>query len=172
MLSLGIDTIKDFVEFIALIVGVIAVVWGVLTYRVTQRQFNFSVMISCIERFQEILPQLSSSDPEEKLLAIRRYVDLCNEELFYFKNGYIPDEVIDEWIEGMAFYLPWFDASGKNLNPKTFPEIINQNLLTGYPRIRYTFTLTRYYDLDIPNEKYKLIDSVKQNLKGNHNEVG
>ena len=129
MPPIGIDSFKDLIETIALLIGTAAIIWGVLTYQVTRNQFNFSVMIRCIERFQKILPQMNSADAEVKLQAIRQYIDLCNEELFYFKYYYVPDAVIDEWIEGMASYLPWFSQEDRNLNPKALHEIEQHNLM-------------------------------------------
>jgi hypothetical protein len=41
-------------------------------------------------------------------------VDLCNEELFYFVEGYLPQEVIREWLTGMVLYLPHYDYASRN----------------------------------------------------------
>jgi hypothetical protein len=171
MPPIGVGSIKDLVETIALLIGTAAIIYGVLSYRVTKNQFNFSVMISCIERFQEILPQVVSADSEVRMQAVRRYIDLCNEELFYFKYHYVPDEVVDEWIEGMAFYLPWLNKEGRNLNPKAIQEIEQYNLMQDYPRVRRSFEVTRTYDFDSINERMKLINVVKQNLKRNHYQI-
>jgi hypothetical protein len=171
MLPIGVDSIKDLVETIALFIGTTAIIYGVLSYRVTKDQFNFSVMISCIERFHKILPQMNSVDSEIKLQAVRQYIDLCNEELFYFKYHYMPDEVVDEWIEGMACYLPWLNKEGRNLNPKALQEIEQHDLMQNYPRVCRAFEVTRAYDFDSLNERMKLIDVVKQNLKRNHYQI-
>jgi hypothetical protein len=168
MLPVGIDSIKDLTETIALLIGTTAIIYGVFSYRVARNQFNFSVMISCIERFQEVLPQIASEDSKVRLQAVGRYIDLCNEELFYFKYHYVPEEVVDEWIEGMAFYLPWFNKEGRNLNPKALQEIEQHNMMHDYPRVRRAFEVTRTYDFDSLNERMKLIDVVRENLKRNH----
>ncbi len=165
MLPLGIDSIKDLIETIALVGGAIAIIWGIRTYNITRSQFSFSVMISCIDRFQAIMADMNSSNLDVKLQAIKKYVDLCNEELFYFKNGYLPEEVTDEWIEGMMIFLPWFDSEEKNLNESAIREIVTQDLLKNYPRMKAAFRVNRLYDMNIFGERMALVLRIKQNLK-------
>ena len=61
------------------------------------------------------MPKLKSQDKNERQEAIKQYIDLCNEELFYFKHGYLPEEIVNEWLDGMIYYLPHFDGE-KNVN--------------------------------------------------------
>jgi hypothetical protein len=161
----GFDTIKDFIEIAIQALGLVAIGGAIAAFFLTKKQLNFSVMISCIERFQNILPGLESTDPETKDLAIRRYIDLCNEEIFYFQQGYIPDVVIEEWIEGMAFYLPWFNKRGDIVRPANLKikEELLEKMLEGYPRIRRTFTFTQSYNLTIDAQKLSLITAVQNN---------
>ncbi len=165
MPPLGIESIKEIIETVALVLGAAAIIWGIRTYRVTHNQFNFAVITSCIARFQAIFPLLRSPNASERRKAIKQYIDLCNEELFYFKNNYVPDEVVDEWIEGMIYYLPWFDESERNLNGEALPEIISENLLAGYPRIQQAFKVDKRYNLSSLGERMALVRLVKQNIK-------
>jgi len=68
-------------------------------------------MTSCVDRYQKIITQLKYGKDQDKKIAI----DLCNEELFYFQKKYVPGAVIDEWLEGMVNYLPYFNEKGDNL---------------------------------------------------------
>jgi hypothetical protein len=73
--------------------------------------------------------------------------------------------VIDEGLEGMINYLPYFNEEGDNLNTGCFPEIVEQNLLIDYPRIKRTFTIPRDYDLSKEIEEKEMIAQLKKNLE-------
>jgi hypothetical protein len=64
----------------------------------------------------------------------------------------------------MVNYLPYFNEKGDNLIPGCLPEIIGQNLLSDYPRIKRTFTVPRDYDLSEEVEGKELIAQIKKNL--------
>lgn len=105
-------------------------------------QFQFSVMLSCVERFQKLFPELLGK--EKDIWRIREYIDLANEELFYFQRGYIPKEVIVEWLDGMLLYLPVYvlgSALPVNYELLPYPEIHDQKLLAGYPRLKKAFKI-------------------------------
>ncbi len=158
-MKLGIESVKDIIEVLAWIVGAGSLAFATYTYRLNRSQFNFAVMTSCVDRFQRIIAQLKYGNDQEREQALRQYIDLCNEELFYFQNRYLPDEVIDEWLEGMIGYLPCFDGKGENLNPGCLPGIIEQDLLADYPRIRKAFTVGKPYKVT-----KELISLIKENL--------
>ncbi len=145
----GFNTVKDYLEVIIWLAGSGALVYAASTYRLNKNQFSFAVMTSCIDRFQKVMAQLKSTDEDLRSEALQRYVDLCNEELFYFKNNYLPEEVVNEWIEGMIFYLPHFDESGNNLNHDPIAdEIVEKDLLKDYPRIRKALSVREPYPLN------------------------
>src|SRR5262245_45309122 len=160
----GIESVKDVIEVIAWIFGVGALVIAAITYPLNRRQFRFAVMTSCIDRYQKVITQLKYGKDQDKAIALGQYIDLCNEELFYFQKKYLPGAVIDEWLEGMVNYLPYFNEKGDNLNLGCLPEIIGQNLLADYPRIKRTFTVPRDYDLSKEIEEKELIAQLKKNL--------
>jgi hypothetical protein len=160
----GIESFKDGVEIIAWIVGAIAIAYAARAYRLSRNQFGFAVMTSCVDRYQKIITQLKYGKDQDKVIALGQYIDLCNEELFYFQKKYLPDAVRDEWLEGMINYLPYFNEKGDNLNPGCLPEIIKQNLLADYPRIKRTFTLPHGYDLSEEIDRKELIAQLKKNL--------
>ena len=164
----GIQNLKDLIEVTAWIVGATSLAFAAYTYRLNRNQFNFSVITDCTKRYQAIMPALRSSDKEQRLSAIRQYIDLCNEELFYFKNRYIPEEVIDEWLDGMILSIPYF-CNGKNTNNSDtyFFEIVQLDMLRAYPRITHAFNMDREYDISCRKERSELIRAIKKNLK-NH----
>jgi hypothetical protein len=165
-MKLGIESLKDLVELISWIVGAVSLAIATYTYRVSRNQFNFSVITNCVERYQSIMAKLRTSPPDERLNVLQRYIDLCNEELFYFKNRYIPEEVVDEWIDGMLSFLPVkVKSENTYINTSYAPEIIEKDLLKDYPRIKKTFTVYRKLDLTIAAERVELLREIKFNVR-------
>ncbi len=130
--------LRDVLEsaaYAAQIVGVIVLLYAAYSYLLQRQQLNFDVMTSCTARFQNILPLLHFEVREERDKGEERYVDLCNEQLFYFANDYLPPEVIEEWPDGMVLYLPhhdgekWISGHGAGAVGKEKREA--ENLLKG-----------------------------------------
>jgi hypothetical protein len=157
-MSLGFTTIKDILDTVILFLGAVGIFVGLVSYFTSEKQFRFGVIISLTERFQRIFVHFKSNNSKEKKLAIQQYVDLCNEELFYFKQGYVPDEVAYEWIDGMINLLPCFDLNGKNLNQDCLPGAVD--LVRDYPRLKKIFTFEK-----IPGERKDLIKEIKRKTK-------
>ena len=157
-MSLGFTTIKDILDTLILFLGATGLVIGLISYLVSERQFRFGVVISLTERFQRIFVHFKSKNSKENRLAVQQYVDLCNEELFYFKQGYVPDEVAYEWIDGMINFLPWFDLDGKNLNQGCLSGIVD--LVRVYPRLKNVFTFEK-----MPSNRKDLIKEIKKKAK-------
>lgn len=156
----GIGSVKEALEFVALLVGIGSVFWAIYTFTFSRKQFHHEVMISCIERFQAIIPGLDSTDPDKKRDALRKYVDLCNEELFYFKGNYVPEEVAIEWLDGMIAYLPIFNQRGEVISKGKFMEITEGNMLEGYPRILKAFRVSRLPDMKDQNDRKHCIETI------------
>ena len=157
------------------IAGALAILAAAYTYVVHRKQLNFDVIRGCSEKFQKVMVEMRSSDPHTAEQAERQYVDLCNEQLFYFGARYLPDAVVDEWLEGMIDYLPQLKAVGTSVGEAPSPhtedyrnkEAVSPELLAGYPRISEAFLVSngdsgaRPYDLDNPEERLQLIQHVK-----------
>ncbi len=125
---------------VAQIVGGIAILVAAATFLVHRSQLNFDVITNCTQRFQEIVVDLKAGNGPKERRARERYVDLCNEQLFYFASGYLPREVIEEWLDGMVYYLPLFDDKTQEICPKHH-GIVEVDLLEGYPRVKEAFTV-------------------------------
>ena len=70
---------------------------------------------------------------------ITRYIDLTNEELFYFQHHYIPKEISKEWIDGMIDFIPITNKSGNILNKDHVINYFTEHrieLLKNFPRIQ------------------------------------
>jgi hypothetical protein len=165
----GINSLKDILQLIIGFIGVGSLAFTAYSYHLSKKQFNFAVIINCTERFQKILPLLESEDQAELEKAIGLYIDLCNEQLFYFENKYLPKEIIEEWTDGMLDYLPYFDENGNNINKNLLSEKIETHKsFDKNPRLRKTFTAsnkTKKLVLRDEQFKKKFISNVKENLE-------
>jgi hypothetical protein len=165
--------IRDILESLAYVAQIIAVgvlIYAARAYVLQRQQLNFDVVTNCNQRFQAILPGLFSDDGEERKQAKIRYVDLCNEELFYFSEGYVPSDVIEEWIDGMVLYLPHHVYGDWCLLPE---DLINQRhrirpeSLDRYSRIWEAFGVSRCYDLDDEDNRTALVKEIYDNIEKN-----
>lgn len=174
----GINSIMDFLEvlsFLATIIGGIAILFAVRDYSISRKQLHLSALESCITRYRDEFLGLNMDSPE---LMVVKYIDLVNEELFYFEHQYLPMEVAAEWIDGMIDYLPLFDPTGNVLNKGScLPMIAQRKILDQYRfrRVKRAFTIRIpvemewvYGDPSHPvkeDERKKVIYAIIDNLK-------
>lgn len=148
----GIDNLKDLLEvisFIATVIGGIAILFAVRDYSTNRKQLNLSALESCITRFRENFIHLNHQSPEPLVVE---YIDLVNEELFYFQNRYLPKAVAREWIDGMIDAIPIYDPIGNVLNQGyCIPLIYQRKLLDQYRfrRVRRAFTIRSQIDAEV-----------------------
>jgi hypothetical protein len=150
--------------YISQIAGGLGILVAAAAYVVHRRQLNFNMVMECNQRFQEILVDLEAEDGAPRNQAKKRYVDLCNEQLFYFSKGYLPREVIEEWLDGMIDYLPLFDSATGEVRPD-HPGIVELNLLEGYPRIRTIFTVDASYGLASRDQRMALVRRIGNTVR-------
>ena len=89
----SITIVREVLESLAYVAQIVAagvLVYAASAYLLQRQQLNFDVITNCTTRFQEMLPGLYSDNATVREKAKSQYVDLCNEELFYFINGYLP----------------------------------------------------------------------------------
>ncbi|CAN5116447.1 hypothetical protein BH09BAC3_BH09BAC3_38250 [soil metagenome] len=119
-------------------------------------------MLSCIDRFQQLSPLLRGDNDDFSRLT--KYVDLTNEEFFYFQREYIPKEVIVEWLDSIVDFFPIYVKGTElpiNYDRLSFKQIHDEKLLNGYPRLRKAFTVEGKTD---PSDKVNLIKIIASNL--------
>ncbi|CAD5257296.1 MULTISPECIES: hypothetical protein [unclassified Imperialibacter] len=154
--------------------GILGLVAFYIGYQHNQKQFRFTVMISCIERFQSLLPSLRSGTVDEETLI--KYIDLTSEEFFYFQNRYIPRHVTVEWLDSIIGNFPIYSETDKdrpvNYTCLRFKDVHDANMLVSYPRIQKAMTVRGTYlfpascgneGMD-PNQKIDLIKEIGANL--------
>ena len=132
----------------------------------TGKQLNLSALESCINRFRDNFLHLNKDSKEEEVTA---YIDLVNEELFYFEQRFLPRAVAMEWIDGMIDHIPLYDTTGNLLNPSiSLPIIHNRRILDQYrfKRVKKAFTLRFEIDADIAfgDSPYRLKEKEREKI--------
>lgn len=126
---------------IATIVGAIGVVAAVFSLFFARDTFHQSIIADCAKRFQQLAAQLTSPTID----ALTAYLELCNEELFYFEKRYLPQAVVDEWVEGMLGYLGlWHHDEPLGLPlllPPSLPVTTIRTYLSRYPRLHHALSV-------------------------------
>lgn len=137
----------------------IPVTW--LALRKETKALHHTVMISCIGRFQDIVDDLAAIAKlaegidltADQQGVVRQYLDLCNEELFYFQNRYLPTEVEVEWLDGMLEFIPLREAAAPKKAGKVyftsaasveqeggyFSSLPFWSIVNSYPRLKAVF---------------------------------
>ena len=152
LMPLGINDVKDLLEvisFVATVIGGIAILFAVRDYSTNRKQLNLSALESCITRFRDNFIHLNYQSPEPLVVE---YIDLVNEELFYFQNRYLPKAVAREWIDGMIDAIPLYDPVGNVLNQGYCIPLIHQRRLLDqyrFRRVRRAFTICQLLELEV-----------------------
>lgn len=94
---------------IATIIGSLAIIFIIIEHIANKNVRNIQLMQRCIDLFRDWY-----SKPDKKVDI--SYLELLNEELFYFQKGLIQKKVAVEWIEGMPDFIVIFSITGKPLN--------------------------------------------------------
>src|SRR6185436_18494600 len=97
----------DLISELATVIGIFILIYAYRNELLSKRALRFSVMESCIRRYQPIVARLGEESQDPK--HIEEYISITKEELFYIHRGYIDKQVAIEWIEGMITYLPVYD---------------------------------------------------------------
>lgn len=147
---------KELIEVIASIITALSFLAIVITFislRRSIKALNFEIIASCSERFAKILYRFHS-DPEKEVIVLRQYIDLCHEQLFYYREGYIVgSSIVSEWIDGMIDFLPVY-IGGECINLENSNRIKNihsKELLVNYSNLK------SYFTIDSDSKVYNLI---------------
>ncbi|MCR5886676.1 hypothetical protein LRS06_02575 [Hymenobacter sp. J193] len=147
-------------SYIATILGAGGLLFALRSWQSSRDSLHHQVIINCTSRFQELSPKLAQLPLANE--ALQQYLELCNEELFYFESNFLPQPIIDEWLDGMLSFIclrrkdgSYFQlvattsSSVPDLSPPFSAE--HQLLLENYPRLDYAFQLTPKAEKAIDN---------------------
>ena len=111
---------------IATIIAVIIVVFTFRTYIVNLKKMNFDVVARCVDIYRDKFINLTKDSSDEE--RIKRYLDLINEELFYYEQNYLPEIVALEWMDGIIDLIPIIQ-NDNIINKKSCIQLIHKNKL-------------------------------------------
>lgn len=93
----------------ATVIGSFAIAFVIMEHFINKNVRNIQLMQRCIDQFRSWF-----SSPNKKVDL--PYLEILNEELFYFQNRLIQKKVAIEWIEGILDFITIFSITGKPLN--------------------------------------------------------
>lgn len=120
---------------IATMVGVLGVIFLIIEHFANRNLRNIQLMHRCIDNFRQWF-----NGYDQKINMA--YLELLNEEFFYFQKRLIEKKVAIEWIEGILDFIQVYGKGGAVLNTylnqvniETLPEWTNREVF--FARIKY-----------------------------------
>jgi len=162
----SIENVRDAVQTFAFLVGSLSLVVATIAYLLSRKGLQFNVMIACIQRFQDLLPNLDGDDVVER--DVLQYLDLCNEELFYFQQNYLRKEVALEWIEGMVKFLPLINEATKSPWDGKPYLTSTDKLIHQFPRVAHAFSTTTFPDLATQEARRRYVERILNRARRYH----
>jgi hypothetical protein len=146
----GFNSVKDIIEVILAAITAGGILFAGISYKLTRRNLYLNTIINCIKDFRN-LEELSADAP---LKTVKAYIELVNEELLYFEQGYLPKEIANEWLHQMIDFVPLTNDKDELLNEENCLKAFKERgerlkLLRYYPRLRKSFTLKNAYDFKL-----------------------
>ena len=156
--------VTSVISNIATAIGVIVILFAFYTYSVDKKHLNLNTITRCIDIYRNKYLSIQPDNIE----LIKSYLDFVNEELFYFENNYLPKAIADEFIDGMIDIVPLFNKYQEIINKgngEYYNSIINDDLLSPYPRIKSAFTFKDNYEMTkIFSEDKKIRDKARKKM--------
>jgi len=108
MFSLENLSFDQIVTWLGIIIGVVTFVWGVTSYK---NQMNAQLFLEFTRRFEEVMQSFPQNawaarvnsveslpqESEELTLSVLRYLNLCGEEYYLYKKGWLDRRMWDLW---------------------------------------------------------------------------
>ena len=121
---------------IATMISALAIVFLIVEYNASKNTRNIQLMHRCIDIFREWF-----NKPNQKVDI--PYLELLNEELFYFQKRLIQKNVAIEWIEGILDFIQVHGNSGVLLNG--YYNQTNIESLAEWENRKVFFARIRYF---------------------------
>jgi hypothetical protein len=156
--TVSIENVRDAVQTFAVLAGSLSLVVATIAYLLSRKGLQFDVMIACIKRYQDLLPSLHGDEVAER--DVLRYLDLCNEELFYFQERYLRKEVALEWIEGMVSFLPLINETTKSPWDGKPYLTTSDKLIHKFLRVEHAFSTAAFPDLTTEEARRRYVKNI------------
>lgn len=154
--------LKDWLEIVSYLVTSVSLIGLWYAYIFSKKQIHFTAMDKCIKEFRQIsTPTFLGSDNRAE-----QYIELINEEFFYFEYDYLPMQVSVEWVDGMIDYLPFYCKNNGFIKSTRFVKLSDEQstsaILYDYPRVRKALTIKKDIDfdkiyMDVSTEEFRLV---------------
>ena len=133
-ISFGFDQL---VTLVGIVIGIITFVWGVTSY---QNQMNAQLFLEFTRRFEEVMQSFPKNawaarvnseeslpeESEELSLSVLRYLNLCGEEYYLYRKGWLDRRMWALWKDELnrTMRTPLFVREWKKLSKEfdTHPE--------------------------------------------------
>jgi hypothetical protein len=131
----SVKNILEITDHAATTIGCVAIIFLFIQYIQSKDLRNLQLMHRCIDNYRK----WSEHDNREYNYF---YLELLNEELFYFQNKLIEKKVAIEWLDGIVDYIQIFAKDGTVLNCYNEQQdlealVIWKNKMGFYERIRF-----------------------------------
>lgn len=169
--SKGIEVLTQLATIVAALFGIVAF----RAYTTSVKQFSFGVMKHCIDSYVGMLDKIK---PEMDGAAVSNYLELVNQELFYFQQNYLPLEVTIEWLDGIISIVPIFDSKLQVINSLNSIQLLqayDNDYMRNFSRVKRCFQLSDVKDFSKafstaespydPNVRKELIIAVLSKLR-------
>jgi len=111
---------------ISQIVSAVGITVAILTYLLNRKKMYFQTMQRCIMDYRKIMHEHQSTNNKSDKMSIALQHDLFglfNEQLFYIKRKYVPDEISKEWLKTIIETLRDKEEKAPNVNLRSFERV-------------------------------------------------
>ena len=108
--------------------------FGLYSILFQKKGLQYSTIKDCIDihrsilRSQQRLKINKITKPEKHKILIKDHLGLVTDELFYMKNGYLPENISKDWLRHMVNFVP-IQCNGQIINEK---EIFESREISEY----------------------------------------
>jgi hypothetical protein len=134
---------------IASIISALAIIFVIIEYNANRNVRNIQLMHRCIDQFREW-------NKDDKGEVNFNYLELLNEELFYFQKRLIQKKVAIEWIEGMLDYITVYSKNDEALN--SYGKQVSVQSLQIWNEKKYFFNRVNFFVKTDFGSLYKIPD--------------
>lgn len=120
---------------IATVLGLCGIIFLFIQHNHNRDLRNLQLMHRCIDIFRNWFQTNQKVD--------YAYLELLNEELFYFQKGLIPKQVAIEWIEGILDFIVINGNTHEPLN--NYSSQVNISQMEDWPKRKMFFARVNYF---------------------------
>lgn len=147
-------------EYFEKIIAIFAFCLAIYAYISNRKQLYSGIINRCMKTYWHInffgylnkidhtkLADTSSTESKELNEKLFQFLDLVNEELFYFQNRYLPKDLSRQWWLGIIMNLPIMASDGYVINSNSVVyKSLSSNGITDTKVIELITTSYKYFN--------------------------